>query len=446
MDLRTYAVIIRKYLPFILAASLVGLLGGFAVYTTTSKQYAAHVQFYVSTPVPESGTAQSAGQFATGRMTSYVELLSSQELGARVVKASGVGLTPEQVAKRISANTTVESVLVKATVTDSDPQRALAVARGVAKVFGPMVDELDNAGRTAPVVDIKTVSAPTVGAKPVAPNRKMMLALGLGLGLALSVGAALVREILDNSVKSPDEARDLAGAPVIGTIPLDKAAGTGQLLSADEVDAPRAEAHRKLRTNLAFLDATKKASVLLFTAPAERDGTSTVAANAALSFAETGERVCLVEADLRTAGALPAFGLPSGTPGLSELLAGRVPLDRAITRWKGEPALDIIDAGELPPNPAALLGSARFAEVLDELRERYDRVVLDSPALLPVADAAVLAGLSDGVVLVTRAGSTTADQLTGARSALGAVRARVLGVVVNRARSVPGAEARGKRS
>ncbi|WP_394274729.1 YveK family protein, partial [Luteococcus sp.] len=160
MDLRTYVAIIRKYLPLLVIAGLVGLLLGFAYYKSQPKQYAADVQFYVSTPVPDGISAQSSGQFATGRMTSYVELLSSQELGSRVVKASGVDLDADQVARRITATTTTDSVLVKARVTDTDPQRALKISEGVAKVFGPMVDQLDNSGRKVPIVQINTVSAP----------------------------------------------------------------------------------------------------------------------------------------------------------------------------------------------------------------------------------------------------------------------------------------------
>ncbi|MGO4956998.1 polysaccharide biosynthesis tyrosine autokinase [Luteococcus sp. Sow4_B9] len=432
MDLRSYVAIIRKYLPFILICGLIGLLAGFASYKTTPKQYAADVQFYVGTPVPDGGSAQAGGQFATGRMTSYVELLGSQELGDRVVKATGVQLTSDQVAKRIKAENTVDSVLVTAVVTDTDPTRAFTIAKGIAKVFGPMVDQLDNSGRKVPIVQISTVSAPQLHAAPVAPKPRMSLLLGLGAGLALALAIALLRELLDNSVRSADAARDLAGAPVIGEIPDDSSARVAPLLRGVDNDSARAEAHRKLRTSLAFLGATDRTQVVLFTAPEDGDGASTVAANTAISFAETGERVCFVEADLRHPSAREAFDTGLGGKGLSNVLAGEATLDSVITHWRGEPSIDLVTAGELPPNPAALLGAERFASTIEELRGRYDRVILDSPALLPFADAAVVAGISDGVVLVMRDGSTTAGELESARSALDAVRARVLGVVMNR--------------
>lgn len=442
MDLRTYVAIIRKYLPLLIIAGLVGLLLGFANYKAQPKQYAADVQFYVSTPVPDGGSAQSSGQFATGRMTSYVELLSSQELGSRVVKASGVDLTADQVAKRITATTTTESVLVKARVTDTDPQRALKISEGVAKVFGPMVDQLDNSGRKVPIVQINTVSAPKLLAAPVAPRPKMNLLLGLAAGLALALAIAVLREILDSSVRSSEEVRTQVGAPVIGEIPNDSAAGKTPLLQSG-TSSERVEAHRKLRTNLAFIDATDATKVVQFTSPAEKDGASTVAANTAISFAETGERVCLVHADLRTATS-GAFG-GAGKAGLSGVLAGGTTLDRALHPLEGHAGVDVLPAGELPPNPAALLGSQNLGELVTELRRRYDRVILDSSALLPWTDAAILTGVSDGVVLVMREGSTTATQLESSRNALDAVHARVLGVVMNRTRSQGGSRFFGKR-
>ncbi|GAA1389870.1 polysaccharide biosynthesis tyrosine autokinase [Luteococcus peritonei] len=445
MDLRGYLTLIRKYLPLILAASLLGLLGGFGLYAATPKSYAADVQFYVSTPVPDGTSAQSGGQFATGRMTSYGELLSSQELGERVVKAAGLtDLSGLQVAKKITATSSVDSVLLKATVTDTDPQRALAIAQGIDKVFGPMVDKLDNTGRTVPIVQINTVSAPKVNPNPVAPKPKMNLLLGLALGLGLSLAFAVVRELLDQSVKSPEQAREVVGAPVIGTIPADKASDDRQLLVGSDRTTARAEAHRQLRTNLAFLDSARSAKVMVFTSPAGADGTSTVAANTALAFAEAGERVCLVEGDLRSPGALAAFarfgnGLDPEAltgDGLSAVLAGRAELGAVLRTWRSEnTSLDLLGAGQVPPNAAELLASPRLEATLAELRSRYDRVVVDAPALLPVADASVLAAAADGVVLVARSGRTTTAQLQAARSALEPIRARILGVVMNRART-----------
>lgn len=437
MDLRSYLAIIRKYLPVIVACTLLGLLGGLARYTLSPKAYAADVQFYVSTPVPEGGSAQSVGQFATGRMTSYVELLSSQELGSRVAKAANVELTGSQVAKRITADTTVDSVLLKATITDSDPQRALQIAEGVAKVFGPMVDQLDNAGRKVPVVKINTVSAPSLHDGPVAPKLKTSLALGLGLGLALSVGFALVRELLDTSVRSPGAARELGGVPLIGTIPDDRAVRRHEVLTGDLRHSARAEAHRQLRTNLAFVDAGQGAQVLAFVAPSGQGATSTVAANTALSFAEASERVCFVEANLRETVAIDGMGVDDHN-GLSTVLAGASDLESVVRPSATDPRIDVLPAGQLPPNPAELLTSPRFTQLVEQLRSRYDRVVVDAPGLLDVAEAAVLAKTADAVVLVVQQGRTSTQELEAARDALSTVGARVVGLVLNRARASRG--------
>lgn len=433
MDLRSYLAIIRKYLPIIVGGALIGLLAGFAIYATTPKQYAADVTFYVSTPVPEQANAQAVGTFAAGRMVSYAELLQSEDLAARVVKQQNLDVPAAAVAKEITANTTTQSVLITARVTDTDKARALKISQGLAETFGPMVDQLDNAGRKTPLVTINTVSEPRLKAAPVAPKSKTLLGMGLGLGLLLSLVYALLRELLNNAVKNDEELRQHAGAPVIGAVVADPSANGNPLLTVSNHANPRAEEHRKIRTNLAFIDAAQPARVITVTAPMPGDGATTVAANTALSFAETGERVCLVGADLRDGGAGELFGV--GGPGLSAVLSGTTDLAGAVRASRTEPRIDVLPAGELPPNPASLLGQARFNDLVAQLRSSYDRVVIDTPALLPVADAATVAAQSDGVVLVVREGATTAKQVDSARSALEAVNARTLGVVNNRARA-----------
>lgn len=434
MDLRTYVAVVKKYLPLILVGTFLGGLVGYGVYRSEPKQYAASVQFYVSTPVPENGSAQSSGQFAAGRMASYTELLSSQELGERVAKATGLAMAGDQIAKEIVGDTTVDSVLLKATVTDTDGTRALRIAEGVAKVFGPMVDQLDNQGRKVPVVQINTVSAPRLHPAPVAPQGKMTVLLGLAAGLALTVLIALLRELLDTSIRTAQEAHEVAGAPVIGSIPSDASAKRTPLLLAERGSSPRAEAHRQLRTNLNFLDAAQTARVVVFTSAADGDGTSTVAANTAISFAESGERVCLLQADLRHPDGLDAFGV-GGRTGLSELLSGRGSLDEVIQHVPTVQGLDVVAAGDLPPNPAELLSSPRLAEVVATLRGNYDRVIVDAPAAIDTADASIVAAVSDGVVLVLRNGRTGAQDVEQARAQLGNVRSRLLGVVMNRVRT-----------
>lgn len=208
MDLRSYVAIIRKYLPLILVASLVGLGLGGLKYAITPKQYTASVDFYVSTPIEKGTNPSSAQDFAVGRLTTYEGLLTSNELGQRVAEAQGLSLKPSAVAQKVTATSSVGSVIVSATVTDTDRERALQIAQGLQKTFPTLVDELDNAGRTTPVVSVKTLSAPLGSQFPVAPKLPLNLATGLLGGLALGILVALVREafasVRPTVVKSSD--------------------------------------------------------------------------------------------------------------------------------------------------------------------------------------------------------------------------------------------------
>ena len=180
MDLQSYLATLRKHLIFIIVAVALGAGVAMLIFWRTPPTYASQIQFYVSTPLPEGTNAQSAGQFAQARVNSYVQLLSSEVLGARVVKATGVDLTAGEVAKRISATADVNTVLLTATATDQSPDRSLAIARGVGIAFGTMVDELDNAGRNSALVVIHTVSGPTLLSGKVAPSLRLYLLIEIG--------------------------------------------------------------------------------------------------------------------------------------------------------------------------------------------------------------------------------------------------------------------------
>ena len=196
MELHDYLTVLRKSWAFILIVILLGGAAGGGLYLATPKAYATTVDFYVSTPTKQNDNPQASGQFAESRVNSYILLLSSEQLAQRVVNASGVGLTPLEVASRITASAEINTVVIRATVTDSSAQRSLQIAQGVTQSFGPLVDDLDNVGRTTPVVLIHTVSGPTLKSGPVTPDLKLYLGAGLLAGLVLSVVVALLAAVL----------------------------------------------------------------------------------------------------------------------------------------------------------------------------------------------------------------------------------------------------------
>ena len=330
---------------------------------------------------------------------------------------------------RIEATAQLNTVLVTAEVRDTDRDRSLAIAEGISNTFGTMVDELDNKGRRSDVVIITAVSGPTLDLRPVAPNWLLYTGLGLLAGLGLGSLIAIGRDALDNTVRSNLIASSLVEAPVLGVIDYDADSAKSPLLLGEAANSVRAESFRQLRTNLQFVDAAKSAEVLLVTSAVPGEGKSLTSVNLAISFAEFGQKVLLIDADLRRPVLWNYFGVEKDV-GLSSVLAGNTKLEDAIQPW-GSDGLHVLASGQLPPNPAELLGSKAMSDLVSKVRTDFDKVILDTPPLLPVTDAALASAAVDGVVLVVRWGRTHRSQVTAAVETLRQVNARVLGSVLN---------------
>lgn len=428
MDLRRYVgVVLKKWWVFVLCA-LLGAGIAVGLYVRTPPTYAAEIQFYVSTPLPEGSNAQSAGQFAQSRVNSYIRLLGSEELARRVIDQTKIDATPQQVAGAITATTDVNTVLISVTVQSQSPDRAQTIAQGVADIFGKMVDELDNQGRTTALVVINTVSGPTLLTKPVAPQLRVFLAIGVGVGLVLAVVFVVARELLDTSVRTSAEVREITGSPVLGSVPYDSTLRDNPLIGGMSTSL-QAEAFRKARTNLQFVAAAREAGVILITSALPQEGKSVSAANLGVSLAELNKRVLVIDADLRRPRQAEYFDIANGA-GLTNVLAGQVPVADVIQPW-GELQLSVLPSGEIPPNPAELLGSQAMTDLLARLRPQYDHIIIDSPPVLPVTDATVLAGAVDGVVLVVRLGKTSRAALNETIVVLDTAEAKPIGIIAN---------------
>lgn len=278
---------------------------------------------------------------------------------------------------------------------------------------------------------------------PVSPNRKRDVMLSAALGLLLGALLAVLLDRLDNSIRSPEEIHDLLDVNVLGMIPAIRV-DNEEAQVAEDVALERlvthadprsvvAESYRSLRTNLAFARANEDVRTLVLTSPGPADGKSTTVANLAITFAQQGQRTLIIDADLRRAVLDKTFSVPR-SPGLTELIIGSVQLDEAVNETQ-VPNLFVLGSGQFPPNPSELLGSAAMKQVVAEAKERFDIVLFDSPPLLAVTDAAVLSTLVDGTVLVVRMGSTAREAARLAIARLRQVHARVLGALLNDARS-----------
>lgn len=287
--------------------------------------------------------------------------------------------------------------------------------------------------------DAKVISPPGRGFK-VEPKQFPIFSMAAFLGLLGGVGLAYLAEISDKSFRTPEEIRRRLGLPVVGHIPFlrqDDSAEVGAegaaldpvLVAFHRPKSTESEAYRGVRTALYFSTRGEGHKVIQVTSPNKSDGKSTLAANLAISIAQSGKRTILLDADFRKPRQHKVFGL-SPKIGLASLVAGEVELPEAVQE-SGVPGLSLLPCGPIPPNPAELLTSPRFKEVLDLIREQYDFVLVDTPPVLAVTDPCVVAPRVDGVLLVVRVSKNGRPHAERAKEILATLGAKVLGVVVN---------------
>ena len=297
--------------------------------------------------------------------------------------------------------------------------------------------------------NVTVIDPARVPKSPVEPNIPRNLALGFMIGLLGGIGLAAIIEMMDNTVNLPEDVETVSGLPVIGVVPETKQIVDGKsksghgleklalkkapalapppLLSHERPQSQAAEAYRALRTSVLLSSSPPK--VILVTSALPQEGKTTTAVNLAIVLAQRGSRVLLIDGDLRRAR-IHKFFKGTQTSGLSTLLNGQDEAAAVITPTL-VPGLNAIFAGPAPPQPAEMLSSERMRRHLAQWRNEFDHIVIDSPPVLSVTDAALLSVESDSVLLVIRSRQTAKDALRRASELLAQVKARVQGVVVN---------------
>ena len=263
------------------------------------------------------------------------------------------------------------------------------------------------------------------------PSIVNYLAVGLVAGFVLSYAWVIVRELSDKRIRSVADVSDIIHRPVLGAVPASNSILNGRGLQTVEPGVE--EEFRKLRTNLRHVQVSAGKRVFVICSPARREGRSTVAINLARVMALSGQRVVLVEGDLREPVMGEVFALPPQRPGLAHLLIGAATLDQVLvsTSVRG---LQVIPAGAAPSNPSELLGSTRMSDLLTHLASDYV-VIVDSPPVLEFTDGVVMSEHAGGVLLVAGVGRTAQDQLRRAAQAIKQGGGAIIGAVLNRASS-----------
>ena len=278
--------------------------------------------------------------------------------------------------------------------------------------------------------NIRVVDAAETPRNPVTPNTRNNLLLALFGGATLAMGLAFFFEYIDNRIKSPDEIRQHLGLPFLGMVPalFDKA--NENPLISNGVANNFSESFRNVRTNLLFSSADEGGRSVVITSTGPGEGKSVVAANLAVALAQAGQRVLLVDADMRKPRVHTVFGRPQ-EPGLSNVLVGNAKASEAVQATTVQ-GLWVMPAGVQPPNPAELLGSKRFKDFLASLAQHFDWVLIDTPPVMAVTDSSVVAHLASGVLFVVGAEMTNRHAAQRALEQLEQARGKFIGAVLNR--------------
>jgi succinoglycan biosynthesis transport protein ExoP len=324
-------------------------------------------------------------------------------------------------------------------------------------LYDGLLTKLKEAGISAALQssNIRVVDPAMVPSFPARPAKARNIALAFLVGLVGGIGLALIREYMDNTVKTPDDIETLSRLPSLAVVPafaesngdakrsrlLGGGNGNGnghgrerhaELVAQHYPKSQMSEAFRALRTSLLLSQAEHPPQIILVTSALPREGKTTAAANLAVTLAQLGDRTLLIDADLRKPGIGRLLNLGNGKfAGLSSYLAGVSSLELVTVQHPAIPNLSAIPTGPLPPNPADLLSSHKLADALAELRTRFKFIVIDTPPIMAATDAVILSVQADGVLIVVRSGETPKEAFTRTRDLLVSVKCHLLGVVLN---------------
>src|SRR4051812_16391192 len=468
---------LRRRIGVVLICALLVPAAALAFSLSQEKQYSASASLLFRDPQLDqkfSGSTVFAPSSDPNReAATNAKLASLEVVAARTSKALGGKVPAGEISGKIAVAPAGQSDVVTITATDHDPVFAAKLANTFAEQFiafrrdadrskisaarqlvtdqlkrlssaeaaGPQGTALRQRGEQLQILaalqtgNAELVQPANTPGSPSSPQTKRNVIFALLFGLIMGCGLAVLLERLDRRLKDPKQVSDVYGRPVIGAVPESREiARTEQ--GFEDLPTNEAEPMRMLRANLRYFNVDREVRSVLVTSAAPGEGKSTVAKHLASAAASTGERVLLLEADLRRPTLKNRLQL-AGDNGLSQVLAGTRSLRSAIEQVEvagsaGERrTLSVLASGPIPPNPTDLIESDRMRQVLKAVSEKYDLVVIDTPPTSVVSDAIPLVKSVDGVLVVARLGKTTRDSSAHLRDQLNNLGAYVLGVVVN---------------
>jgi capsular exopolysaccharide synthesis family protein len=445
VELTRYLRIVRQRLWMIVACPIVAAVAAGAVSFVLPPIYEAHVSLYVRPAQPIASTDPTVAALTSDQvLRTYANWMTQRPIVDKVNSQLGLGLRYEDLVKKINVAPQTNTLLLDVAVRDTNPAVARDIANQLVADFIDTVRQTQtqaqaNQTSTAQLVDNLVVTSPAVAPdKPVSPNKTLNVAIAFAAGLLLALGLAFLLDRLDQSIKSDEDLIERLGLIPIGHIVyVPTAKGKRSELVALDLQSPSAEAFKALRTGVLFSTIDQQLKAIVITSPELGEGKSRTAANLAIALAQSGHKTLLIDADFRRPSQHRLFGKVRNV-GLSNLIIKDISETDAIAAVEDVPNLWLLPSGPTPPNPSELLGSGQMRELMSDLWHQFSYVILDTPPVNAVTDAAILAASANATILIVELGRTTFPALKHAKQMLDRVNANTIGAVVNKVRASSG--------
>lgn len=432
MELPDLVNILRRRWTIIVSGLTLGVAASTATLLLATPTYDAQARLYITIAAADQGTPNDlvqGGNAAEQRVRSYADIATTPRVLQQAIDELHLPTTAQELSARVRADAPNDTVLLNLTVRDTDPERAAATANAIGRAFTALVtDDLEKASdQGSSPVSVRTVQPALPPAERATPQTLKTVALGVAGGLGIGVLIAVLSDLLDTRIRRRGDVEHVTSRPILGVIPKSRDFATTPVYTQGTGRGALAESFRSLRTNLRFIDQAGTDRAFVVTSASASEGKTTTALNLAAALIEGGSRVAVVDADLRRPAVAARLDLENNA-GLTDVLIGRAELEDVLHPWGATGS--VLPAGPTPPNPADLLASQAMVQVLDLLAADHEYVIVDSPPLLPVSDAAVLASITAGAIVVTASGRSRTYELREALATIERAGARTLGLTV----------------
>lgn len=430
MELRQFLGTLQRRWKLVLVVFLIGVTGAGVYTASVAQQFSSTARLFVGTQAGANVDPFAGALFSSQRASSYADLAKDPSILNRVIDTLDLGVSAAELSPNIKIAAVPNTVILDVTATATNPYVAQSIAQAEAEEVTDLITALekpkDKGVKTA--ITAKLAGNASFNPKAVAPIVPLNLAAGAILGLLAAISAAVLRDMFDTSVRTPEDIQAVTNSPVMATVPFDSHVFKSPLISDQFGHNARAEAFRVLRTNFQFIDLDGKAQVFVVSSALPNEGKTNTATNLAITMAQAGRAVLLIDCDFRKPQVSELLGLEN-VVGVLTVLVGKAEFDDCVQHH--ESGIDFLGTGPQPPNPAEVLETQVMRDLIARARDAYDVVIIDAPPLLPVADPAILAAEVDGVLLVARYGKTSREQLRLATDRLDAVGGHIFGAVLN---------------